>query len=103
MTSYFWSGFPSLSGRPRVMYGRRHIGEAAHPLLRHPYRLGLLRLYRLSYRSPTFFDISEADPKSRRLEPPPPPPPYYVRAGCSLCNVMSESRTLKRGPFWNSS
>lgn len=51
MTSYFWSGFPSLSGRPRVMYGRRHIGEAAHPL-RHPYRLGLLR-YRLSYRCPT--------------------------------------------------
>lgn len=43
MTSYFWSGFPSLSGRSDVMYGRRHIGGATsiHPL-RHPYRLGLL-------------------------------------------------------------
>lgn len=33
MTSYFWSGFPSLSGRSDVMYGRRHIGGATHPLL----------------------------------------------------------------------
>jgi len=48
MTSYFWSGFPSLSGRSDVMYGRRHIGGATHPL-RHPYRLGLLR-YRSAYR-----------------------------------------------------
>lgn len=31
MTSYFWSGFPSLSGRSDVMYGRRHIGGATHP------------------------------------------------------------------------
>lgn len=61
MTSYFWSGFPSLSGRSDVMYGRRHIGGATHPL-RHPYRLGLLR-YRFVYRpglilSPTTVSIS---------------------------------------------
>jgi len=31
MTSYFWSGFPSLSGRSDVMYGRRHIGGAPPP------------------------------------------------------------------------
>jgi len=48
MTSYFWSGFPSLSGRSDVMYGRRHIGGATHPL-RHPYRLGLSR-YRSAYQ-----------------------------------------------------
>lgn len=83
MTSYFWSGFPSLSGRPRVMYGRRHIGGATH-LLRHPYRLGLLH-YRLSYRS----TLSNLNPDANlllllllrifhllRLERP---PRYYVR------------------------
>lgn len=34
MTSYFWSGFPSLSGRSDVMYGRRHIGGTDPPALR---------------------------------------------------------------------
>lgn len=52
MTSYFWSGFPSLSGRSDVMYGRRHIGGATHPL-RHPYRLGLLRYRSTYHRCPT--------------------------------------------------
>lgn len=33
MTSYFWSGFPSLSGRSDVMYGRRHIGGTDPPAL----------------------------------------------------------------------
>jgi len=33
MTSYFWSGFPSLSGRSDVMYGRRHIGGTEPPAL----------------------------------------------------------------------
>lgn len=33
MTSYFWSGFPSLSGRSDVMYGRRHIGGTDPPVL----------------------------------------------------------------------
>lgn len=33
MTSYFWSGFPSLSGRSDVMYGRRHIGGTNPPAL----------------------------------------------------------------------
>lgn len=33
MTSYFWSGFPSLSGRYDVMYGRRHIGGTDPPVL----------------------------------------------------------------------
>jgi len=37
-----------LSGRSDVMYGRRHIGGATHPL-RHPYRLGLSR-YRSAYQ-----------------------------------------------------
>lgn len=32
MTSYFWSGFPSLSGRSDVMYGRRHIGGTDPPV-----------------------------------------------------------------------
>ena len=50
MTSYFWSGFPSLSGRPRVMYGRRHIGGGHPPTTPPLSALGLLH-YRLSYRA----------------------------------------------------
>lgn len=50
MTSYFWSGFPSLSGRSDVMYGRRHIG-GANPPATSPLS-ARTRSYDLSYLSP---------------------------------------------------
>lgn len=85
MTSYFWSGFPSLSGRSDVMYGRRHIGGATHPL-RHPYRLGLLR-YRSAYR-PGFL-VSFC----RQVSVPSPKSPVAINAP-----ISSSSRAQRVSP-----
>lgn len=77
MTSYFWSGFPSLSGRSDVMYGRRHIGGTDPPRsTRHPYRLGLL-CYRIAYRllshvtsRASFWHLFLASLKARAINEP---------------------------------
>lgn len=78
MTSYFWSGFPSLSGRPRVMYGRRHIGGATHPLC-HPYRLS--DSYTIVF--PIVQTLSNLYPVAKPYDLPPPirpiAPPISIR------------------------